>query len=157
MHSDEDNLVFKPESVSPTSVGELGGNSEELDDFATHSYDGSETAALQELVKHSIGAMPVEIVEPLPDPETIEKISSDKIKSMRQLTVSNAEILPPFKEQLIYSVIQTFSHFKTLIFPPPKERRYCELKGHECKHCGELVESTTQQKQREKAEKSQRH
>jgi hypothetical protein len=153
MLSEEDNAGVSPESASPTATGGVEGGGEEIQTLEQPSYSDTEAAALQELVQHSIGSLSSDNIEALPDPESIEKISNEKIKAMRRLTVDSAEVLPPFQEQLAETLIRAYSNFKTLFFPPPKERRYCELRGHECKHCGELVESTTQRKQRETAEK----
>lgn len=139
--------------AEPQDIAQTAYNGAEPQDIAQTTYSGAEVAALQELVHQKIGSIPLETEEPLPDPESIERISTDKIKAMRRLSVDKSETLPPFQEQLAETLIRCYSNFKTFFMPPAKERRYCELKGHECKHCGEIVESLTQKSQREKQDK----
>ena len=154
MLSDENNVGVGPESASHTPIAGIDGGGDDVQTLVEQpTYSGAEAAALQELVQHSMGSLSSDNIEALPDRESIEKISNEKIKAMRRLSVDSAEVLPPFQEQISETIIRAFSNFKTLFFPPAKERRYCELKGHECKHCGEIVESTTQRKQKETGEK----
>ena len=105
MLSEEDNAGVSPESAAPASVGEVEGGGEEIQTLQQPTYSDAEAAALQELVQHSIGSLSSDNIEALPDPESIEKISNEKIKAMRRLTVDSAEVLPPFQEQVAETLI----------------------------------------------------
>jgi hypothetical protein len=175
MQLEESGSGMNYEGVSPDSIGETAAPQQEQENSiygqateqqpneldgesqAPYAHGGAEVEALQELVYQKVGPIAVEPEEHLPDPESIERISNEKIKAMRKLAAGgNSEVVPPFQEQVGEIIIRAYSNFKTFFIPPPKERRYCELNGHECKHCGQVVESLTQQKIKEAKEKGKR-
>jgi hypothetical protein len=136
MQSQENNAATNQGDVSPTAADGQDGLGEASDANVSKQAELNE---LQELVKHSIGAVQAPAEVQLPDPESIERISADRIKSMRQLSLESAEVKAPLTEQIIEVIIRAYSNFMTFFVPPAKERRYCELKGHECKHCGQVI------------------
>lgn len=78
--------------------------------------------------------------ESLPDPESIDPISTEQIKVMRQVATVKGDEKRPFTTVFFESLIKAYfslaDAFKMRQDNTPRE---CYAKGHECMHCGQRI------------------
>lgn len=118
---------------------------------------GSEDAAqLQALVTSSLGIknQPVEAEEPetaalVPEPITVEPISTEQIKVMRKYATKKAVTNPPITTVIYQGIIKAYFDVVDY-FKPSIRAQKCLTEGHQCLHCGKKFEEPASKSPKEK-------
>jgi hypothetical protein len=141
MQEDDRKEVENSPSASPAS-----GEAKEKLLAEAQASETHEKEALHELFEQAVGMRgqkPKE-EEPPADPDSIAHITSNQIKTMRNVTAKQADPEAPFGEQVVPMLIKIFYDFKSIFsFSRTGGRDRCLISGHQCKHCGGIFYGTT--------------
>lgn len=76
------------------------------------------------------------VTELLPDPNDIDPISTEQIKSMRKFAVTEEK--KPLFDLIMGNLVKSYFDLADL-FVVRKKTRSCFRDGHQCAHCGEKI------------------
>lgn len=119
-----------------------------------------EADKLQELVAQKLGLKNDGQAneEQLPDPDSIDPISTDQIKVMRKFATAKVEEKKSLQATMLQTIVKTYFEIADSFKLKPDNARRCFVQGHECVHCGrkipfailEQYEKQTKEKGKEK-------
>ncbi len=106
---------------------------------------GGETAnQLQALVSISLGIkdQPLpDTEEPLPDPGLIDPISTEQIKVMRKVAATTGVGQSSLQNSIYHAIIKAYFSVVDR-FKPSTRAQQCITAGHQCLHCGKIIQET---------------
>src|SRR6516225_5160577 len=122
----------------PTSPGTPAeGDAKEKLLAEAQAHETEEKEALHNLFEQAVGLRGQKPKDEAPpaDPDTIARISSADIKSMRNVTAKQVDPEAPVTDAIVTSLIKIYYDIIGM-FTVAKGRDRCLVNGHECKHCG---------------------
>jgi hypothetical protein len=78
-------------------------------------------------------------IEELPDPESIDPISTEQIKVMRKYAAVQEDEEKPVKARFLDSLIKGYFEIADAFRLKPDNTKSCFKRGHECVHCGKKI------------------
>jgi hypothetical protein len=105
--------------------------------------ESEEKAQLQDLVDVAMGMKAPRPPTISSEPEAIEHITTNQIKSMRKVSAQRINDKEPVTSQFAQNLIKIYYGIAGMFsFSEDKTKEQCIIKGHRCSHCGQRFDAS---------------